>query len=581
MTCKVCIVLVLLTFPFYDSSGQDIGVPLTSTSQLKSLEIAFPIDSIRLVYSVTPDSSSLQIKPHEVFKEQRNKGMITVEDFVEYLLSELHDSGYPHAEIRLLSVKTLGEVETESNLKSQSGNRGWGLIEVVDSEKAKRFDFLITPLSVSSKKAIQFSGQYRLSDPYLWNYLRPILCNRQGSRQDCSEEPLNEESIQQIVRRLNLLPSVSSVSFEKWSIAEMKDLDPETISEVEAINDSEDLPIAIAEFRIQETNQNRFNGLLGLANEQGSSTLIGQLSLDLPALTDNGLGLLASLSRYQENQSEASVQITKQMLSIYPVNVNLKAEYFQQDSLFLESDLRAQFTWNAWSRWSVGARVRFRNVRSGISSDRFVVKERSLVFTGYQLQYQPHGVLDFRDFYEPLSGYSLTVSLDHTLGREKQIMVDGIVRSALPILDRTWVIHADARTQFVHEKELSTSELIPIGGAKDFPGLNPAQIRIKSRVQSDLQVRWYATQNFMFHLFSSNGWISVLDRVRSEDDFSSTNSQKSTAFSYRRIDKQMGIHTAGVGFAVETRSGWLDLSTSWSNIDQFSQAQIQVRFTPN
>lgn len=581
MICKFRVLFILLIYPFFNLSGQDIDVPFSFTSHQQSVKIVIPRDSIRLVYSVKPIPPSLEIAPYKLFLVQRNLLEITVEDYVEHLLLHLNGSGYPHAEIRLLSVKTLREGDAESNLMSPSGNSSNAQKNVFDSEKTKFYEFLVTPLSVSSNKAIQFSGQNRLSDTYLWNYLRPILCNRQGSRQECSEEPLDEESIKQIERRLNMLPSISSASFEKWSIAEMKNHDSEKLLENEALIDSEDLPKSIAEFSIHQTNLSRFNGLLGLVNDQGSSKLIGEFSLNLPALTDNGLGLAASISRYQENQSEASVQITKQMLSVYPVNVNFKADYFQQDSLFLESDLRAQFTWNTLSRWSAGAQVRFRNVRSGISSDLLDVNERSLVFAGYHLQYQPDGVLDFRDYYEPLSGFSLTLSLDHTLGREKQILLDGIFRSAIPILDRNWVIHADARTQFVHEKDLSTSELIPIGGVKDFPGLNPAQIRIKSRVQSDFQLRWYATQNFMFHLFSSNGWVTVLDRVPSEVVFSSSNPQKSTLVSYQMRDKQIGIHTAGVGFAVETRSGWLDLSTSWSSIDQFSQAQILVRFTPN
>ncbi len=522
-------------------------------------------DSVRIVFKESLlDDDALRIRLLEDTDHVPIQGL-SLTEYAEKLLSKMSEIGYPFIRIQLTSIEIL-DSHNEIPIAFES-------IQTIKEKKYSiheeryLFEFKLEPLAETSSQKIRFEGNSRLTQAHLVSFLKPVFCT---SSKSCVDELLDKEGILKVIQRLGKVQGLESSTFSAWSVEHAEDgIDVKFSEELR----NGHLPKASTIIRVQEKKVSQLDGVLGLTNQEGATSVMGNIQLSVPILTGNGIGLRASFSRFKPLSTRSSIHLSKQMLSSLPFDLALDYSMYQEDSLYLESSIGSSLIWNGSSTWSADTRIRYQQVRSGASLMRNEEIDRKDFFAGYGVHFIPFGVLEFSTHPNPITGFSSTLFLEHSMNSNRQIKIAAEVRSAFEIIQDQWVLFLSGKFESVHEDEIPYSSLIQVGGPRDFPGLNPAQFRVKRRIQSNSQLRWNTGPDLWFHVFSSNAVLSVPER------FSST-APSNPEFSTITLYRSKIIHSLGAGMGIKTRSGLLVFSAAWSSADRFDQGKIVLTWNP-
>lgn len=484
-----------------------------------------------------------------------DKEGLPVTDFMTILISELKTAGYPFVRIRLSALErilesTSGDGQDPNPVRLEVGDK---LLANVLENGRFLYEFSVEPLAITSTDHIKFEGNTRYSDTFLKRFIRPALCEKLSS---CEHRLTREEDVEKVLQRLHRLEGLDSAELSGWSFADT----------------SSSYPTVASVFQLTEKTTTRLDGVLGISSVQGSTSLMGNVHLSVPAISGNGLSVEASFSRLKPLQTRSHVEFRKQMVSTIPVDVSLNYSFYQEDSLYLESIMSSALNWNASLQWSGGTRLTLRNVRYGDGSDRDHRNDKTHVYMGYTVNFHPNGI-NPQSFILPINGFSSSIIFEHALVSERQVRADLFLRYAHTWAPEKWFIFLQGRAQIVHQKDLAYSELIQVGGPGDLPGLNPSQFRARRRLQTDAQLRWLANSDLWFHIFSTSALLSIYDRNTGLNN-------EEIASNLPRTFSEKWILSTGVGLTLKTRSGWLTIESAWSSADRFRQGRIILKWTP-
>lgn len=468
----------------------------------------------------------------------------TVNSLVDFLFQHLKKKGYPSTEIRLLRVKEYDQ----------------------SNEERLIFEFFVDPLVLTQRKNIRFEGNARISSTYLKKFISPVLCHEVNP---CDDQPLDQETIDRILSRLDQMNGLESSVFSGWSLPVSQD--SELLDEENSAGKSTK-PSIETRFKVSENKLSRIDGVIGITNQEGKALMMGNLHLVLPVLTGYGGSAEAVFERHKPYQTRSKLMLSKQMLSVLPVDAGIGYTFYQEDSLYLESHIQTDVKWISSDQWTGGLNMNYMTIRTGrtVLTDDQINKSR--LSAGYSIAFHPSRNHNLQKADTPETGFTSSVRVEHSFSSDKFLTADLMLSYMHELYPHRWYALIKGRGQFVYEKELTYPQLIHIGGVEDLPGLNPAQFRARNRIQGDSEIRWMSNSDLWFSLFSTTAHLSIPDwqRVRESD----------RPIYSDIMFKVKWIHSIGTGMALRTRSGWIHISTAWTSADRFNQARVLIKWVP-
>ena len=320
----------------------------------------------------------------------------------------------------------------------------------------------------------------------------------------------------------------------------------------------------ILHFRVQELRQNALDGMIGYApGPDGNGLLAGYGDLRLRNLVLPGNDLNLRYEQLTRSVSRLDATVRQIYPAGLPVSIGAGMHFLQQDTLYLQQELRAEGEYFLRSGFSVIGSGEIRRVRA---SESLQPDTRSVLWgVGFRWFSLDHAVVPRRGYEILLRGdielrSRLETSSDVTaeIPARQRIQRFRVSGQAFLSPARRWVlaIRGEARHLAQASDSYLITDLYRFGGTQTVRGYAEDQFRASTLAWADLEPRLLLDRQTYLFAF---GTVGRYTRPR-------TGAARRTAW----------IGSFGAGIAYQTPLGMMRVSYALSPDDSFSSSKIHV-----
>jgi outer membrane protein assembly factor BamA len=320
--------------------------------------------------------------------------------------------------------------------------------------------------------------------------------------------------------------------------------------------------------RVEESNPNRFDGILGYvpsprAGESGYFT--GLVDLQLRNLFGTARRLSARWFREDRSSQEIGLRYFEPWIASIPLNGEVGFVQRIQDSTYVRRSFDLSLDFKLNEALAIGAVVSRTNVIPSESYGSFVLGESQSTSVGVYVAYDtrndpitPLSGLYYRTEYD-LGSKFVTASMHFQASSNsvRKILLD--LDYYLETVSRQ-IIAAEVHIRDFQSGSVELADLYRLGGATTLRGYREGQFLGSRLVWSNLEYRFLVERRSYLYGFFDTGYIDT-----PVEPLAGLSGTQQTKIGY------------GVGFRLDTKLGLIGVSLGMGEGDTFSTAKLHIR----